>query len=258
LQDELKVHESWLRRTDPVREKKARLGLENIPFPSVSTLSNEEWKAYKADSRLRNMAKYWGIFDDVLVGTPFSPSVNLLVSYNDILVQRGHEFVPESTKLKPTVKFEPKNPKAYHTLLMVDADEPNPQKQKLEESFHWLVMNIPGRSSIEINAGNNGGGTTILDYIPPHPAKGSHFHRYIFILFEQPAKDLKVINPPSTQNRFISTKSLIESQSLVPIGYCFFRAQWNDSVSLIYRDILKTKEPVWVDQQNRNKLIINQ
>lgn len=40
------------------------------------------------------MGKYWGLFDDVLAGNPISPVVNLLVKYNDQLVQRGSEFTP--------------------------------------------------------------------------------------------------------------------------------------------------------------------
>jgi len=43
---------AWLWRTDPVREKKARLMLENITAPSVENMTNEEWKAFNADSRV--------------------------------------------------------------------------------------------------------------------------------------------------------------------------------------------------------------
>ena len=113
---------AWLWRTDPVREKKARLMLENITAPSVENMTNEEWKAFNADSRvsflhsplsfsssfplftfvllllfisqLKHMGKYWGIFDDVLAGNPITPTVNLVAKYANQLVHRGSEFPP--------------------------------------------------------------------------------------------------------------------------------------------------------------------
>ena len=120
------------------------------------------------------------------------------------------------------------------------------------ESSHFLIFfflfafpaastNIPGRKKdTDISKG-----TTVLEYIPPHPTRGSNLHRFVFVLFEQKDREVQVENQPTLQDRFRATSSLIEKHSLKPVGFSFFRAQWDPTVSDIYRDVLKQKEPIW-------------
>jgi len=65
------------------------------------------------------------------------------------------------------------------------------------------------------------------------------------VLFEQKDREVQVENQPTLQDRFRTTSSLIEKHSLKPVGFSFFRAQWDPTVSDIYRDVLKQKEPIW-------------
>ncbi|XP_039875656.1 phosphatidylethanolamine-binding protein 4 [Simochromis diagramma] len=65
---------------------------------------------------------------------------------------------------------------------MVDPDAPNRSKPTSAYWRHWLVVDIQGsalkKGQIE--------GTTLTDYKPPTPPSNSGFHRYQFMLFEQP------------------------------------------------------------------------
>jgi len=42
----------------------------------------------------------------------------------------------------------------------------------------------------------------------------------------------------------------MEKYGLEPVGFCFFRSTWNESVSQVYNS-LGIKEPLWVDPQQK-------
>lgn len=48
----LSSDKKWLWNNDPIREKRARLGFEKVEFPSLESMTNEQWQAFKADSRV--------------------------------------------------------------------------------------------------------------------------------------------------------------------------------------------------------------
>lgn len=67
-----------------------------------------------------------------------------------------------------------------YSLIMVDPDNPSPEKPTERSILHWLVMNIP-RTCIAK-------GDTVAEYIPSNPNIGTGTHRYIFLVFKQPKK----------------------------------------------------------------------
>uniref|UniRef100_A0A3B4ADV7 Phosphatidylethanolamine binding protein 4 n=1 Tax=Periophthalmus magnuspinnatus TaxID=409849 RepID=A0A3B4ADV7_9GOBI len=73
--------------------------------------------------------------------------------------------------------------KKLYVLVMVDPDAKSRANPELACWQHWLVADIQGTSlrKGEIK------GTTLADYRPPTPPSKSGFHRYQFMLFEQPA-----------------------------------------------------------------------
>lgn len=46
-----------------------------------------------------------------------------------------------------------------------------------KEYVHWFVANIPGK---QIEKGD-----TLVEYLQPFPPKGTGFHRYVFVLYQQ-------------------------------------------------------------------------
>lgn len=82
----------------------------------------------------------------------------------------------------PQVYFSSAQEKKTYVLVMVDPDAPSRSKQTSAYWRHWLVVDIQGsalkKGQIE--------GTSLTDYNPPTPPQKSGFHRYQFMLFEQP------------------------------------------------------------------------
>lgn len=87
----------------------------------------------------------------------------------------------------PKVHFSAAHRNKRYVLVMVDPDAPRRDNPTSAHWQHWLVADIQGASLWKGQIK----GTTLIDYRPPTPPRNSGFHRYQFMLFEQPA-DAKV------------------------------------------------------------------
>ncbi|KAF3695947.1 Phosphatidylethanolamine-binding protein 4 [Channa argus] len=83
----------------------------------------------------------------------------------------------------PQIYFSGAQKKQLYVLVMVDPDAPSHAHPTSAFWRHWLIVDIQG------DALKNGQiqGTTLTDYYPPTPPQNSGFHRYQFMLFEQPS-----------------------------------------------------------------------
>lgn len=115
------------------------------------------------------------------------------VIYPDLDID-GCVTIPEHLREKiskvwkaPQIYFSAPYEKKLYVLVMVDPDAPSRTKPTSAYWRHWLLVDIQGASlekgQIE--------GTTLSEYHPPTPPSTTGFHRYQFMLFEQPP-DAKV------------------------------------------------------------------
>ena len=81
-------------------------------------------------------------------------------------------------------------------------------------------------------------GETVLDYIPPHPQKGTKYHRYTLIAYEQPNAGKDKVDIKVQGRDAFDVKGLVERHGLQARGVSFFRQVWDETVSQIYSDIL--------------------
>ncbi len=83
-------------------------------------------------------------------------------------------------------------------------------------------------------------GDTIYSYVPPHPTRGTGFHRYIFIVLEQSAQ----LDTAQLRDRFMQgeygVKIVLEKMAheglLMLRGLTFHRASWTPFVSEMYKE----------------------
>lgn len=131
---------------------------------------------------------------------------------------------------------------------MVDPDMPNEEKQKFETYAHWLVYvcRTDFRTDVPLSLEKQtipDGHPTVLSYIPPHPQKGTPYHRYTTLLFEQPP-DARITD---VQRAPMDVAKFAQQHGLNLAGIHFWRSEWTedakDTVSQIYNDILKMPEP---------------
>ncbi|KAH9949497.1 PEBP-like protein [Amylocystis lapponica] len=161
-------------------------------------------------------------------------------------VEPGIFLLPEQTWRPPvlyTTVFHTDT--RLYTLLMVDLDVPKPETHSYQTYLHWLQPNLAlsafSPSPIPL-------ATSHTRYIPPHPQRGTPYHRYVILLLPQ-ASSTEPISVPVISDAerlgfdFRTFAERYELDGSKGGGAHMWREVWNETVSQIYRDVLKTEEP---------------
>ncbi|XP_032900417.1 39S ribosomal protein L38, mitochondrial [Amblyraja radiata] len=212
-----------------------------IPLDEVKA----EWEKTNGPYNLRTIGEHYGIYRDLFNGATFIPRVMLRVQYDcedyATPVYRGNVVTPTEAAEVPNVSFEAEDSSLW-TLLFTNPDGHLGDNES--EYVHWLVGNIPGNAISK--------GEQVCHYFPPFPAKGTGYHRCIFILFKQD----KAINfeEDSRPNPCLSLKMRTfktfdfykkHQDLLTPAGVAFFQSCWDESVTHIFHNLLDMKEPIF-------------
>ncbi|XP_076846423.1 phosphatidylethanolamine-binding protein 4 [Brachyhypopomus gauderio] len=81
----------------------------------------------------------------------------------------------------PEVQLASADQKKTYVLMMVDPDVPSRTSPTRSYWRHWLMVDVKG-SGLRVGDVE---GTVLSEYAGPSPPKGSGFHRYQFLLYEQ-------------------------------------------------------------------------
>ncbi|KAF2895554.1 hypothetical protein ILUMI_10618 [Ignelater luminosus] len=145
---------------------------------------------------------------------------------NNRVVDLGNELPPRHMKDEPHISYEA-DPDEYYTLIMIDPDAPRRKNPIQKEWQAWLVVNIPGSRVKD--------GETLTEYIPPCPVNFTGFHRFVFLVYQQPNR--LDFNEPYKSNTDVtnrinfSTKRFARKYGLGdPIAGNFFQAEYDESV----------------------------
>ncbi|KAJ3607526.1 hypothetical protein NHX12_024577 [Muraenolepis orangiensis] len=222
-------------------EQATRLGTFKIPLDRVQ----EGWEERNAPFHIRRLAEHYGVFRDLFPKAYFLPQVTLGVHYaqedRTAAVYYGNLLTPTEAWSAPSVRFQAEESSLW-TLLFTCPDEHLLDNQA--EYVHWLVGNIPG--------GRVQSGQELCDYLAPFPAKGTGFHRYIYVLFKQDGlvdfqEDARRSPCHSLEDRTFKTVEFYRKyqDSMTPAGLGFFQCQWDESVTNTFHNTLGMKEPVF-------------
>lgn len=95
-------------------------------------------------------------------------------------------------------------------------------------------------SRANIPNGNVANGEVVVPYLQPFPAKGTGYHRHIFILYKQDKRlDLSeygIKAPIDLEARTFSTLDFYRKyqENLTPAGLSFFQSDWDTSLTDFY------------------------
>ncbi|XP_027035548.1 39S ribosomal protein L38, mitochondrial-like [Pocillopora damicornis] len=224
-------------RHDPAMERAAREGSLLVPLEAVQ----KEWKSKNEFSTTTKLARHYGIFKHIFNGEEFTATTRMSVTFGETdHVIHGNFLTPSQATIQPTVSYTCEDDSLWTVIFT------NPDGNLIErdtEFLHWMVGNIPGS---RINDGD-----VLCDYLPPVPAHGTGFHRFVFSLLKQTGKlDLRshvCIDGRDISCRTFSTAKFISDHknNLTPAGLCFFQATWDESVTQTYMEKLGMTEPVF-------------
>ncbi|PLB54088.1 phosphatidylethanolamine-binding protein [Aspergillus steynii IBT 23096] len=118
-----------------------------------------------------------------LIPDNFTPTVQLKVNFGEKAVELGNLFRASECKVAPSVEFTPEenvDPSTRYMLFLIDPDAPTPDDPKFAYWRHWVVSGLaPGQG---IDSGMN-----LTEYLGPGPKDDSKPHRYLYLLFREPA-----------------------------------------------------------------------
>ncbi|KIM48480.1 hypothetical protein M413DRAFT_232898 [Hebeloma cylindrosporum] len=149
-----------------------------------------------------------------------------------------------------------------YTMLLVDPDVPNPESESFTTFLHWMKPNIAlsatSPSLLNLN--------THTKYIPPHPQRGTPYHRYVTLLLPQPpigssdytlaaasragdiptSMHLDIPVVPDAERLGFDVRAFVQKWNLNGAkggGAHLWREVWDENVSQIYKDVLNKPEP---------------
>ncbi|KAJ1918935.1 mitochondrial 54S ribosomal protein YmL35 [Mycoemilia scoparia] len=223
----------------------ARNGKFDLNQPVYRHLKEKFWKQRPLDILMQRVTQMYVIPDAIDPKIFNIPSTCLdltLKGWNEGKPIEPGAIVPPETALElPTMNLT-----AFHedvrlyTIIMADLDHPNEETQSYQQQCHWMGCNIP----ISMHDGNIKAENAVLPYIPPHPAKGTKRHRYVFLVMQQGEKG-QVRLENVKLDRAVHLRTLASELSLRPVGVSFFRSEWNETVDEVYRQHLGLEPPVY-------------
>ncbi|XP_077482327.1 large ribosomal subunit protein mL38 [Stigmatopora argus] len=227
-------------KEDVELERSCRLRTFKINLDQVQ----ETWEKSAGPFHIRRLAEHYGVYRDLFPMAFFLPHVPLRICYGQesgAHVHYGNPLTPTEAASAPVVSFNADEGSLW-TLLLTSPDEHLLDNEA--EYLHWLVGNIP--------AGAVQSGEELCHYLPPFPARGTGFHRYIFILFQQDGPiDFQEESRPSPchslARRTFKTVDFYRKHqdSVTPAGLAFFQCQWDPTVTSTFHNILDMAEPVF-------------
>ncbi|CAM0141336.1 mitochondrial 54S ribosomal protein YmL35 [Umbelopsis sp. WA50703] len=213
-------------------------GFRDMSQPVYRYMVQREFQKHQKSKLLERLLQM-RICPDIL--EQFDPAAQVVINYGNQSVQEAGIFLqPGDTIEPPSVSFINFHEETkLYTILMIDPDVPDQERQAYQQQCLWLATNVPLSTTQPIA----NGGDTVVPYTPPHPQKGTKYHRYTTVILEQPNGKIEL--SPSIESKRFDTRQLIQQHQLVPRGISFFREVWDEDVSRIYTDILKEREPIY-------------
>ncbi|XP_076470010.1 large ribosomal subunit protein mL38-like [Babylonia areolata] len=202
------------------------------------------WVKEQGPHHVRNIAEHFGLYDHLFASAFFYNTVPMAVcyDYDEAFVTPvcyGNKILPSEAAMAPFVSYESDEDTLW-TLVMTSPDGHLQDNDR--ECLHWMVTNIRG---CDVQ-----GGETVCEYLQPFPVRGAGCLRYAFILFQQQKPlDLSDCYPISDSNslseRTFSTAEFYRKhrEDITPASLCFFQSRWDVSVSSVFQNVLKMKEP---------------
>lgn len=137
-------------------------------------------------------------------------------------VHLGNRIALDKVAEEPELIWEVVAGRLY-TVLFVDPDAPSRDNPIYRSFLHWLVVNVPG-TDID-------GGEVLAPFLKSQPPPGSGFHRYVFLIYEQPdCEDFEGLpdytSPTTSVRQSFSVEGFTKQFNLgIPIAGNFYYAQ---------------------------------
>ncbi|KAK7188109.1 hypothetical protein DPSP01_001649 [Paraphaeosphaeria sporulosa] len=225
---------------DPMVKKKFEDGEGDMNKPIYRYLADQKWRKWKR-LVLEQRVEQFNLVPDLLPALDPIADVDLAFGRKNIPIG---DFVDSAISENPprlNVQTFERGQKLV-TVVVVDADVPLPEKDKLTYRCHFIASNIPiapDQTSIPLSRIQQQSRKTenveeqqvALEWSPPWAHKGAPYHRLaIFVLEQQDAKALNISRIKAEKRDGFILRSFVDRNKLKPIGVTLFRTKWDESM----------------------------
>ncbi|KAJ7924389.1 phosphatidylethanolamine-binding protein [Mycena leptocephala] len=199
-------------------------------------------------------------FDSLMKRNKFQRRVN---TFKEVVP--GNYLTPRQTRVPPKLYANVFHTDVrLYTMLLVDPDVPDPENQTYKTFLHWLKPNIPLSAT---HTGRIPLLNTHTRYIPPHPQRGTPYHRYTLLLLPQPpikgmkwsgedplanvvtlSQRINVPVVPNSERFCFDVRAFVKQWGLngaMGGGAHMWREVWDKYVGAVYRYELHKPQPMY-------------
>ncbi|KAK4989146.1 mitochondrial 54S ribosomal protein YmL35 [Elasticomyces elasticus] len=241
---ELKI---WADINDPIVKKTFEDGKGDLNKPIYRFLADRKWRSYARKLLVQRITQM-NVIPDILPHITDFPTASVDLSFGRHDVQPGAFVLSEISEkyCKLNVQVYEKGERMV-TIVVVNPDVPNVEKDGFDYRCHFLAANIPVNPtsgsipfsflrSLGSEGGQDGQVETpqiILPYLPSYAQKGAPYQRMtVFVLqqLEGVTLDVADIATRAKRENFI-LRSFIDRHRLTPIGVNMWRTKWDESTA---------------------------
>ena len=245
---------------DPEVRYNFKNGIVDMSKAYYRYLSQKDFERQRL-SKLMERLLQMKVIPDVV--PPFTPSAELVVDFAaDELAEKDSEkavrpVIPGSyvraglstSRPELQIKIFDAQP-ALYSLIIVDPDVPDAANERYTSLLHLLGANLKLSATTSQQDLNKQLDEAVVNYIPPHPAQGSGYHRYTVLLVKQ---DKEFIGEVDREG--FSVREYVDSVQGVPVAGHMWRAVHDEDSSKVYAALGK-KEPVYGHAKKESRYLL--
>lgn len=198
--------------------------------PVYRHLADQKWRSYERKIVLQRITQMH-VIPDVL--PDIDPKVQLNISFKGKRVHHGERLPTKTSEHAPTLNMQVfDRGERLVTIVIVDSDVPNVEKDDFDHKCHGLYANVPvGPSTGTVAEAQLPREQVTLRWHPPSAQKGAPWHRLsVWILQHSEGKaiDAKAALASEVRDLF-SLRDFVKQNHLTPVGVTMFRTSWDET-----------------------------
>ncbi|CCG83372.1 Putative uncharacterized protein [Taphrina deformans PYCC 5710] len=244
---DLKVYhrqlEGLLDINDPEIHWRHARGDIDLNMPIYRHLAQRKWQE-KALRLLEQRVTQMSVTPDII--PIISPTVDVRLNFpgrtkgeRKGLFEAGEMLNSRESSIAPKIEIQSfgDDSKKY-SIAIVDQDVPDEANDAFKSYLHYLQTDVV-LSPVEhaVDAAN---GKVIHSFIPPHPHKGTPYHRYTVVVWEQPEQapqpNAPLAGKQAIPRENFDAQKFAQQNGLHAVGINFWRQVWDENVSSVMAD----------------------
>ncbi|CAD6506107.1 BgTH12-07037 [Blumeria graminis f. sp. triticale] len=214
---------------DPLIKKRFEDGLGDMNKPIYRYLAEKKWKEYAYPLIMQRIDQFSIVPD---LQPFFDPSASVQVAFRQRKIKPGDYVDSRMSQVPGTLKIQVFDPgERLITVVMVDSDVPDVEKNSFMSRCHFLAVNIPlSPTQTSVPLSRVSSAQLVAPWLPPFAQRGTPYHRYsIFVLQQNPniTLDVSELQKQIKRDHF-SMQAFVSCHKLRPIGLGLFRSIWDE------------------------------